>query len=169
MKFTCKYSGRIWYLTNIYGRTHNEDRMDFITWMADLDSSDMHLWMIMGDFNLIRGPENRRRIGGNNNNMTNFNATIQAHDLEEIPLKGREFTWSNMQDSPLLERLDWVFTSPDWTTEFPNTLSFPLARLGSDHVPIHVQIGNNIPKSSIFRFENHWLEFDGFYDTVKQA
>jgi endonuclease/exonuclease/phosphatase family metal-dependent hydrolase len=143
--------------------------MDFITWMADLDSSDMHLWMIMGDFNLIRGPENRRRIGGNNNNMTNFNATIQAHDLEEIPLKGREFTWSNMQDSPLLERLDWVFTSPDWTTEFPNTLSFPLARLGSDHVPIHVQIGNNIPKSSIFRFENHWLEFDGFYDTVKQA
>jgi exonuclease III len=106
MKFTCKYSGRIWYLTNIYGPAHNEERMDFITWMADLDSSDMQLWMIMGDFNLIRGPENRSRTGGDNNNMMNFNAIIQAHDLEEIPLKGREFTWSNMQDSPLLERLD---------------------------------------------------------------
>jgi hypothetical protein len=101
--------------------------------------------------------------------MMNFNAIIQACDLEEIPLKVSAFTWSNMQDSPLLERLDWVFTSPDWTTKFPNTLSYTVARLGSDHVPIHIQIGNNIPKSTIFRFENHWLDFDGFYDTVKLA
>jgi hypothetical protein len=143
--------------------------MDFITWMAEMDSTNMQLWMIMGDFNLIKGPKNRSRAGGDINNMMNFNAIIQARDLEEIPLKGRAFTWSNMQDSPLLERLDWVFTSPDWTTEYPNTLSYPLARLGSDHVPIHIQIGNNIPKSTIFRFENHWLDFDGFYDTVKLA
>jgi hypothetical protein len=115
MKFTCKYSGRIWYHTNIYGPAHNEERMDFISWLAERNSSDMHLWMIMGDFNLIRGPENRSRSGGDSNNMMNFNAIIQAHDLEEIPLKGREFTWSNMQDSPLLERLDWVFTSPGFS------------------------------------------------------
>jgi hypothetical protein len=52
---------------------------------------------------------------------------IQVHDLEEIPLKGRNFTWSNMQNNPLLEKLDWVFTSAEWTTEFPNTLSYPLS------------------------------------------
>jgi hypothetical protein len=75
MKFTYKYSGRIWYLTNIYGPAHNEERMDFITWLADLNSSDMHLWMIMGDFNLIRGPENRSRTGGDNNNIVVVSST----------------------------------------------------------------------------------------------
>jgi hypothetical protein len=69
-----------------------------------------------------------------------------------------------MQTNPQLEKLDWVFTSADWTTEFSNTLSFPLAKLGSDHTPIHVSIGNNIPKSCIFIFENYWMEFDGFME-----
>jgi hypothetical protein len=95
-----------------------------------------------------------------------FNTVIQTHDLEEIPLKGRSFTGSNMQDAPLLEKIDWIFTSPEWTTKFPNTMSFPLARLGSDHTPIHVQIGNDIPKSNLFRFENFWMDFEGFMDIV---
>jgi hypothetical protein len=73
-----------------------------------------------------------------------------------------------MQTNPLLEKLDWVFTSTDWTSEFPNTLSYPLAKLGSDHTPIHVSIGNNIPKSCIFRFENYWMEFDGFMEIANQ-
>uniref|UniRef100_A0A453J5A8 Uncharacterized protein n=1 Tax=Aegilops tauschii subsp. strangulata TaxID=200361 RepID=A0A453J5A8_AEGTS len=41
----------------------------------------------------------------------NFNNIIINLDLVEIPLKGRSFTWSNKQDQPLLEKLDWVFTS----------------------------------------------------------
>jgi hypothetical protein len=51
-----------------------------------------------------------------------------------------------MQNSPLLKKLDWVFTSAEWSSEFPNTLYFPLARLGSNPVPIHVQTGSQIPK-----------------------
>jgi hypothetical protein len=71
----------------------------------------MDYWMILGDFNLIRSPENRNREGGDVNNMLLFNRIISQHDLEEISLKGRAFTWSNMQDTPLLEKLDWIFTS----------------------------------------------------------
>jgi hypothetical protein len=50
--------------------------------------------------------------------MMNFSSAIQALVLEEIPLKGRNFTWSNMQDDPLLEKHDWIFTSADWTSDF---------------------------------------------------
>jgi hypothetical protein len=60
----------------------------------------------MGDFNLIRSTEDRNRPGGNINNMLLFNSLIQQHDLEEIPLKGRCYTWSNMQNNPLLKKLD---------------------------------------------------------------
>jgi hypothetical protein len=38
--------------------------------------------------------------------MLLFNRIISQLDLVEIPLKGRAFTWSNMQDNPLLEKLD---------------------------------------------------------------
>jgi endonuclease/exonuclease/phosphatase family metal-dependent hydrolase len=107
----------------------------------------------MGDFNLIRSTEDRNRPGGNINNMLLFNSLIQQHDLEEIPLKGRSYTWSNMQNSPLIEKLDWIFTSPAWTNKFPNTFASPMARLGSDHIPILIQVGTDIPKCNIFRFE----------------
>jgi hypothetical protein len=39
VEFTCKMSGKTWYLTNIYGPAHNDNREDFFNWMAELDSS----------------------------------------------------------------------------------------------------------------------------------
>jgi hypothetical protein len=86
--------------------------------------------------------------------------------LEEIPLKGRAYSWSNMQQEPLLENLDWIFTSSEWTTIYPNTMAIPLSRLSSDHIPIHIKIGAAIPKSNIFRFEDFWLDFEGFEDII---
>ena len=86
-----------------------------------------------------------------------FNEAISALALEEIPIKGRNFTWSNMQNAPLLEKLDWVFSSESWTTSYPNTLVIPLARPISDH----------IPKSSLFRFENFWLQHHDFMEVME--
>ena len=166
VRLRCKLSNETWYLTNIYGPTITEERALFTSWLNNLDTSQMELWMILGDFNLIRSPENRNRAGGDANNMLLFNSIIQNLDLEEIPLKGRAYTWSNMQDNPLLEKLDWIFTSTNWTTQFPNTMAIPLAKLTSDHIPIQIQIGTSIPKANIFRFEEYWLEFDGFMEVV---
>jgi hypothetical protein len=61
--------------------------------------------------------------GGNVDDMIKFNGTISARALVELPLKGRMFTWSNMQEQPSLEQLDWCFfTTVEWTSTFPNTL-----------------------------------------------
>ena len=158
VKLRCKLSDETWFLTNVYGPTIAEERTLFTNWLNNLDTSQMDLWMILGDFNLIRSPENRNRDGGDINNMILFNSIIQHLDLEEIPLKGRAYTWSNMQDNPLLEKLDWIFTSTNWTTQLPNTMAIPLAKLSSDHIPIQIQIGTSVPKANIFRFEEYWLD-----------
>jgi hypothetical protein len=63
------------------------------------------LWLLLGDFNPIRHPENRNMEGGNVNDMMLFNDIISHLDLIEIPLKNRAFTW-NMQQNVLLEKLD---------------------------------------------------------------
>ena len=68
-------------------------------------------WIIMGHFNFIRKPEDRNKPGGDVNEMLMFNEAISELGLIELPLKGRQFSWSNMQDNPLLEKLDWFFTS----------------------------------------------------------
>jgi hypothetical protein len=84
-----------------------------------------------------------------------------------IPLKGRQFTWSNMQKEPLLEQLDWCFTPLNWISNYPNTLMLPLARTTSDHTPCVVHISTEIPKGNVFRFENFWVQRQGLCDLVK--
>jgi hypothetical protein len=99
--------------------------------------------------------------------MMLFNRIISQLDLEEIPLKGRAYTWSNMQKNHLLEKLDWILTGASWTTTFPNTLMTRLAKLSSDRKPIQIQIGSAIPRAHIFKFEEYWMDFEGFYETFQ--
>lgn len=63
-------------------------------------------WLILGDFNYVIYPNNRNKDGGNIQDMFLFNEAISKLAPVEIPLKGRKFTWSNIQDAPLLEKLD---------------------------------------------------------------
>lgn len=95
--------------------------------------------------------------------MAIFNNIINHLSVIELPLKGRSYTWSNMQSSPLLEQLDWFFTSFAWTPKFPNTMVLPLARITSDHVPCKVAIGTSIPRSNIFCFENYWAQLPSLW------
>jgi len=93
--------------------------------------------------------------------------TISALGLVELPLKGRRFTWSNKQPSPLLERLDWFFTYAIWIVSYPNTFASSLVNETSDHVPCIISISTVIPKKSIFRFENYWMEHQDFLPLVQ--
>ena len=86
-----------------------------------------------------------------------FNDLNDHLGLLELPLKGRSYTWSNMQQNPLLEQLDWFFTSPSWTSVYPNTVVSVMARPTSDHVPCLVSIDTVIPKVNLFRFKKNWV------------
>jgi hypothetical protein len=120
----------------------------------------------LGDFNFYRSLNNRNRSGGNLADTLVFNDAIGHLGLVELPLKGRAFTWSNMQAEPLLEQLDWFFTSANWTIDFPKTEVLPLAKITSDHIPCKVMISTRIPKASLFRFENFWVEQNDFEEIV---
>jgi hypothetical protein len=95
--------------------------------------------------------------------MLNFNLAISQLGLQEIPLKGQAFTWSNMQRHPLLEKLDWCFISQAWSCNFPATSAHSMARSASDHVQWVVNVQVNDPKPPIFRFENYWLQLEDFH------
>lgn len=65
-------------------------------------------WLILGDFNLYRHPDDRNKPRAYINEMYMFNEAINKLGLIELQLRGKRFTWTNKQHPPLLERLDWV-------------------------------------------------------------
>ena len=101
--------------------------------------------------------------------MNTFNDLIRSQCLIELPIKGRMFTWSNMQQDPLLEQLDWFFTSTNWTASYPKTMVKPLGKPVSDHIPCVVNIETAIPRSKLFRFESYWVQHPGFMDVVAKS
>lgn len=106
IEFTCNLNNFTLYHTNAYNPNSAEGKHEFSDWIMNLDTSHMSHWKIMGDFNFIKGHKYRNRPGGDHNNMMVFNNIIQSHDLVEISIKGRAYTWRNMQEYPQLEKLD---------------------------------------------------------------
>jgi exonuclease III len=169
VKFTSRHNNETWQLTTVYGPCQAPEREEFINWLNDLEIQDNDNWMILGDFNFYRSLNDRNRSGGNINDIFIFNEVISNVGLQEIPLKGRKYTWSNMQDEPLLEQIDWCFTSTNWISHYPNTLLLPLSKPTSDHIPCMVQIDTTIPKADVFRFENFWVQQPDFFDLVQSS
>jgi hypothetical protein len=106
-----RLDNRSFHVSNVYGPSHPTEKLGFVTWLVNLDTSDFDDWLIGGDFNLIRHPASRNKPGGDLGERNLFNELITDLDLVEVPFSGRSFTWSNMQADPLLVKLDWVFTS----------------------------------------------------------
>jgi hypothetical protein len=65
-----------------------------------------------------------------------FNAIINSHDLREIDMSGGQYTWSNNQINPTLEKLDRFLMSSDWEDLFLLTTVHKVARDVSNHNPI---------------------------------
>lgn len=128
MQITSVHNLATWNLITVYGPTREPWRTNFVSWLYSLDIAPDDHWLILGDFNFYRSASNRNRPGGNTNDMLVFNDIIQHLGLIELLLKGRSYTWSNMQEQPLMQQLDWFFTSPAWTLSYPNTIVLPLAK-----------------------------------------
>lgn len=74
-----------------------------------------------------------------------------------------------MQPSPLLEKLDWIFTSNSWVNSYPNTSGKALDMVPSDHCPCLITVSTVIPRSRVFRFENYWLKHSEFQEILTNS
>ena len=92
VELSSKHNAVDWVLTNIYAPCTPAGKTQFINWFRDIQMPPEILWMIVGDFNLIRSPEDRNRPGGDVNEMLLFNEAISALGLTDLILKGRRFT-----------------------------------------------------------------------------
>lgn len=63
--FTSVLNNLCWLLTNIYAPCSPQGKVDFINWFKHINMPDSIDWLIVGDFNLYRNPEDRNCDGAN--------------------------------------------------------------------------------------------------------
>lgn len=101
--------------------------------------------------------------------MLRFRKALDHLQVKEIPLAGRKFMWSNLQDDPTITHIDRAFCTPYWEQQFPHPTLFPLPSSTSDHCPL-ILSPLNMPKlPPKFRFEFYWPSMPGFKDYVQHA
>lgn len=90
-KFFSTLDNKIIHVSNVYGPSNSAEKLSFLTWLMNLDTSDYDNWVLGCDFNLIRSPKNRNKPGGDLSEMNMFNELISDLDLVDLPFS-RNFT-----------------------------------------------------------------------------
>jgi exonuclease III len=106
INFTSMHNNEQWTLVCVYGPCKGVDRDNFVAWLYNLIIPLGENWLVLGDFNFVRSHENRNKPRGDVHDMFMFNDIIGHLGLLELPIKGCAYSWSNMQNDPLLEQLD---------------------------------------------------------------
>jgi hypothetical protein len=70
-------------------------------------------FIIGGDFNIMRKPEDKSSGDFDNKWPSLFNVVIESLDLREIVMTCRQYTWAGSGDNPTYEKLDRVLVSTE--------------------------------------------------------
>jgi endonuclease/exonuclease/phosphatase family metal-dependent hydrolase len=109
------------HLTNVYAPTARTEKPLFLSELASLGAEITGPWIIIGDFNFTRSPEDKNSENFLYSDADMFNSTINYLALIELPLVDCSYTWSNRRDEPTLILLDHYFINTDWHAIFPNS------------------------------------------------
>jgi len=145
VKFTlrCKSNGFKFVLYSVYGLAQIENKSAFLSKLANTCSKESLLYMIGGDFNIMRTPEDKSLGIFDPKWPIFFNAVIEYLDLREIVMSGRQFTWAGLGDNPTFEKLDRVLIGTEWEDQFPLATVEPRDRNISYHTPLVLNIGSS--------------------------
>ena len=140
----------------------------FLVETAHTCSRESLPYIIGGDFNITRHPDDKSTDNFDTKWPNLFNAVIETLDLKEIVMSGRQYTWAGPRDEPTYEKLDRVLVSTEWEDKYPLSMVEARDRNISDHTPLVLNTGSSThqDRQFSFKFERGWLIRDGFFDMV---
>lgn len=116
-----------WWFTGVYGPSVDALKPNFLQELRLVRQHCTGPWAIGGDLNLIYRAQDKNNANLDRAMMGRFRRLLNNLELQEIPLLGHKFTWSNERESPTLVRLDWLFVTSEWEQIFPDCLLQSLA------------------------------------------
>ncbi|KAG5594744.1 hypothetical protein H5410_035976 [Solanum commersonii] len=168
---SCKFTGKnrdfTWCLTGIYAPNNRVEREEVWWELGSARGLFDGPWVVCGDFNTVRFPSEKRNCSRFTRAMYDLSDFIEDMSLQDPHLIGSKYTWRKGESYDVAARLDRFLFSEEWNEEFKNIKQTTLQKVTSDHTPILLQSGNWEPRRSYFKFENWWLQTEGFLDRVK--
>jgi endonuclease/exonuclease/phosphatase family metal-dependent hydrolase len=165
---TPRYNNR-WWITTVYGPQTREEKLSFLFELAERRSLCPGPWLLLGDFNMIFYAEEKNNDRLDRFMMTRFRHFVQEHEIKDLYLHGRRFTWSNEREVPTLTRIDRDFASVDWDLMHPVSVLRAMSSSVSDHAPIHLSLSAAFKPKRRFKFEAFWLNLKGFEEALREA
>jgi hypothetical protein len=158
-----------WWITIVYGPQSDADKIAFLRELRDVRAECPGPWLLCGDFNLIYLNEDKSNDNLNRWMMAIFRRLLNDLALKELYLNGRRYTWSNGQTPPTLVLLDRFFCTTDWEDSHADCHLRCMASVVSDHYPLLLNCASLPLARRRFRFEEFWMQLDGFHETVATA
>lgn len=103
--------------------------------LLNLKQSKSASWIILGDFNDLRRPEERINSIFYKSSADSFNRFIQRVELHNLRMGGSRFTYFQ-QFGAKLSKLDRILVCSNFMDKFPIASSMALPKDLSDHSPV---------------------------------
>ncbi|XP_022031553.1 uncharacterized protein LOC110932535 [Helianthus annuus] len=125
-------------------------------------------WIILGDFNAVRDPSERKNSKFKVGCAKNFNEFINQAGLLEYEMKGKRFTCIR-EHGKKLSKTDRILVCPEFFNKWPVATLRALSSKFSDHCPLILTISDKNFGPKPFRVFNSWFDQPGFGDLVESA
>ncbi|GAA0139187.1 hypothetical protein LIER_00787 [Lithospermum erythrorhizon] len=153
-------------LTAVYASCNTSERKKLWDGLQTM-STTLKPWIIMGDFNVIKGPS--EQIGCkalDPRAMEDFNDCLLNCRLEDAGYQGSSLSWTNGRAS---KRLDRVLFNQAYGDLYTAIKVKQLAKTLSDHAPLIVNSHNPPPGArGSFKFQNMWFRHPDFIKLVEE-
>nr|XP_009781800.1 PREDICTED: uncharacterized protein LOC104230638 isoform X1 [Nicotiana sylvestris]XP_016465708.1 PREDICTED: uncharacterized protein LOC107788542 isoform X3 [Nicotiana tabacum] len=170
---TCKFSSKIqeytWHLSAMYAPNDRRKREEVWWELAGARGLFNGPWVVCEDFNAVRYPSEKKNCSRITRAMMEFSSFIEDMELVDLQLAGGDYTWRKGDKHVIAARLDRFLISVEWNENFRNIKQQLMLRVTSDHSPLMLQCGSWEPVKSYFKFENWWLQTEGFKDRVEDC
>ncbi|GKV29207.1 hypothetical protein SLEP1_g38153 [Rubroshorea leprosula] len=155
-----------YFLINVYGPNDRQKNASLWEELRKMVTDKEGCWVIAGDFNAVRGPEERRGRIGESPDMKDFDEFIVTMNLVDVKLSNRRYTWYK-PDGTARSRLDKFLLSTEMSNMEGEWIQQGLPRNISDHCAIVLKSRTTNWGPRPFRVLDAWqqhLDFKKFVE-----
>nr|XP_043611505.1 uncharacterized protein LOC122583137 [Erigeron canadensis] len=152
------------HMINLYAPQNENEKVKL--WskiLAFMDSNSGNL-LICGDFNSVRGRDDRMGTLFSSVNASNFNLFITTGNLIDIPMGRHKYTRIS-RDGLKASRLDRFLVNHSFADSFPNVILEALDDIISDHRPLLLMQRSMDYGPTPFKLYNSWM-MDADFDMI---
>ncbi|GKV22035.1 hypothetical protein SLEP1_g31939 [Rubroshorea leprosula] len=153
-------------LINVYGPNDRQKKASLWEELRKMVTDKEGCWLIVGDFNAVRGPEERRGRTGESPDMKDFDEFIVTTDLVDVKLSNKSYTWYK-PDGTTRSRLDRFLLSTEMSNMEGEWIQQGLPRNISDHCAIVLKSRTTDWGPRPFRVLDAWQQHPDFKKFVE--